>query len=59
MLNIMDDKMINRVFVIGITVLFALAFLQLSLTGHPFAGMSCLLVATVVVFIARAEERRK
>jgi uncharacterized protein (DUF486 family) len=55
----MNDKMINRVFVIGITVLFALAFLQLSLTGHPFAGMSCLLVATVVVFIARAEERRK
>jgi uncharacterized protein (DUF486 family) len=55
----MNDKMINRVFVIGITVLFALAFLQLSLTGHPFAGMSCLLCATVVVFIARAEERRK
>jgi uncharacterized membrane protein YccC len=55
----MDDKMINRAFVIGITVLLALAFVQLSLTEHPFAGVCCLLVATVVVFIARAEERRK
>jgi uncharacterized protein (DUF486 family) len=54
----MNERMINRVFVIGITVLFALAFLQLTLTGHPFAGMSCLLCGTAVVFIAKAEEER-
>jgi hypothetical protein len=55
----MNDKIINRAFVIGITVLFALAFVQLTLTGYPFAGVSCLLCATAVVFVAKAEERRK
>lgn len=55
----MNDKMINRVFVIGITVLLALAFVQLTVTGYPFAGVSCLLVATAIVFVAKAEERKK
>ena len=54
----MNEKIIDKAFVIGITVLFALAFVQLTLTGYPFAGVSCLLCATAVVFVAKAEEKR-
>ena len=54
----MNEKMINRAFIIGIIVLFCLAFLQLTLTGFPFAGMSCLCCAVAVLFVAKSEERK-
>jgi 1,4-dihydroxy-2-naphthoate octaprenyltransferase len=58
MYNIMNEKMINRAFVIGIIVLFCLAFVQLSITGFPFAGVSCLCCAVAVLFVAKSEEKR-
>ncbi len=54
----MNEKIVNKAFVIGITVLFALAFVQLTLTGFPFAGTGCLMCAVAVVFVAKAEEKR-
>jgi uncharacterized membrane protein YccC len=54
----MNEKIINRVFVTGVAILFALAFVQLSLTGYPFAGVCCLACATAVLFVAKAEEQR-
>lgn len=54
----MNEKMINRAFIIGIIVLFCLAFVQLSITGFPFAGMACLCCAVAVLFVAKSEEKR-
>jgi type III secretory pathway component EscU len=58
MYNAMNEKMINRAFVIGITVLFCLAFLQLTFTGFPFAGVACLICATGTLAVGISEERR-
>lgn len=54
----MNEKMINRAFIIGIIVLFCLAFLQLTMTGFPFAGIACLICATAVLAVGISEERR-
>lgn len=54
----MNEKMINRAFVIGITVLFCLAFLQLTFTGFPFAGVACLICATGTLAVGISEEKR-
>jgi hypothetical protein len=54
----MNEKIVNRVFIIGIIVLLALAFVQLSITGFPFAGVGCLMAAVAVLFVAKAEEKR-
>jgi hypothetical protein len=54
----MNEKLINRIFVIGITVLLSLAFVQLTVRGFPFAGMGCLMAAVAVLFVAKAEEKR-
>jgi len=54
----MNEKIINRVFVTGVAILFALVFVQLSVTGYPFAGICCLASAIAVVIVAKAEEER-
>ena len=51
----MNEKIINRVFVIGITVLFALAFVQLSVSGFKFAGITCLMCGIATFLVGKEE----
>jgi hypothetical protein len=49
---------IDKVFTIVTVTLLCLAFLQLTSTGFPFAGVSCLLVALGFILVARSEWNR-
>lgn len=51
--------MVDKVFTIVIVTLLCLAFLQLTLTGFPFAGSACLLVALAFVLVAKSEWNKK
>ncbi len=51
----MSEKTINKVFVIGITVLFALAFVQLSISGFQFAGITCLACGVATLLVGKEE----
>jgi hypothetical protein len=51
----MSQKTINKVFVTVVTVLFALAFVQLSITGFQFAGITCLACGVATLLVGKEE----